>query len=65
MMSRQLELEIGQVRATPPASARQRRRTRAHWWFEQMRQVVDRAFDWQPAPEPRARQIWLKDPELP
>jgi len=60
-MSRQLELEIGQIRAALPAAVRQRRRNRAHWWFEQMRQVVDRAFDWQPAPEPRARQIWFKD----
>jgi len=60
MMSRQLELEIGQIRGALPAGVRQRRRTRAHWWFEQMRQVVDRAFDWQPTPEPRPRQTWLK-----
>ncbi len=28
---------------------RQRRLTRARWWFAQMRQVVDRAWDWQSA----------------
>jgi hypothetical protein len=65
MMNTQLELEIGQIRASRPAAIRQRRRNRAHWWFDQMRQVVDRAFDWQPAPEPPARQIWLKDGQLP
>jgi len=40
-------------------SPRQRRLTRAQWWFERMRRLVDRAVDWQPAPEPRPEQMWL------
>ncbi|MCX6922651.1 MAG: hypothetical protein NT154_05465, partial [Verrucomicrobia bacterium] len=31
----------------------------SRWWFERMRQIVDRAFDWQPAQMPRPEQIWL------
>ena len=33
--------------------------SRAAWGFEQMRQIVGRAMDWQPAPEPRPEQEWL------
>ena len=44
-----------------PADRRQRRFGRARWWFEQMRQVVDRAFDWQPAPTGRPEQIWFQE----
>ena len=32
---------------------------RARWWFNQMRHVVDAAFDWQPAPPARPEQIYL------
>ncbi len=38
-----------------------KRSSRADWWFRQMRQVVDRAFDWQPAPRFRPEQIWLPE----
>jgi hypothetical protein len=34
---------------------------RANWWFDQMRQVVDRAFDWQPAPRFQTEQILLSE----
>ena len=27
------------------------------WWFQRMRQIADRALDWQPAPPPRPEQI--------
>ena len=57
MNNRQLELGLGSVRAGTAAA--RNRRARASWWFGQMREVVNRAFDWQPAPEPRAEQIWL------
>jgi len=59
MINGQLELgfECGQQR--PPAAKHARRQGRAHWWFERMRQVVDRAFDWQPAPLPRPEQTWF------
>jgi hypothetical protein len=32
---------------------------RAQWWFQRMRLVVDRALDWQPAPQPPPEQVWL------
>ena len=38
---------------------RQRRLTRARWWFQCMRQVVERATDWQPVSPPRPEQIWF------
>jgi hypothetical protein len=38
---------------------RARRQKRAQWWFERMRQVVERAMDWQPSPLPRPEQTWL------
>jgi hypothetical protein len=38
---------------------RTRRQSRAHWWFAQMRAVVDRAFDWNTAPAPRPEQVHL------
>jgi hypothetical protein len=38
---------------------RRRRLTRAQWWFQRMRQLVDRAVDWAPIPEPRPEQMWL------
>jgi hypothetical protein len=53
----ELSFECGQGR--PPAGKRARREGRANWWFERMRQVVDRAFDWKPSPPPRPEQIWF------
>ena len=38
---------------------RRRRLNRAQWWFQRMRQIVDRAVDWQPTPPPRPEQIWF------
>jgi len=35
------------------------RRTRAHWWFTQMRNIVGRAMDWETAGSPRPEQIWI------
>lgn len=54
----QLELDLsgGLCRSRTP---RQRRLSRANWWFQRMRQLVDRACDWQPAPAPRPEQTWL------
>jgi len=51
MIKRQLELGFGQERgfARPPSSApagsfnRQRRPTRAQWWFQRMREIVDQS----------------------
>jgi len=57
----QLELGFESVRACSAAGRRQRRLNRARWWFQRMRQVVDRACDWQPTPMPRPEQIWFRE----
>lgn len=49
----------------PPESCPARpvgRRARAHWWFTQMRVMVDRAFDWSHAPG-RPEQLPLDLPQ--
>ena len=53
------QLEMG-LNSPPPCTIRhQRRRARAQRWFERMRQLVDRAVDWEPASPPRPEQIWF------
>ena len=59
MNNSQLELGLGNGRGCRPLDGRQRRLNRAKWWFDRMRQVVDRAFDWTPAPAARPEQIWF------
>jgi hypothetical protein len=58
MNNAQLELSFAtrNTRQSPDAT----RRTSVHnpqWWFRRMRQIVDCALDWQPAPQPRPEQI--------
>jgi len=56
----QLELTSdGTVAFRPRITRRQRRQSRAQWWFARMRAVVDRALDWKPAPPPRPEQAHL------
>jgi hypothetical protein len=57
----QMELEIGKARACRSAKRPQRRLSRANWWFQQMREVVERAVDWQPAPPARPEQIYFPE----
>ncbi len=58
MQREQMEISFEQsIRCRTPQ--RHQRLNRAQWWFKQMRQVVDAAFDWQPAPPPRAEQVHL------
>ncbi len=61
MMIEQMEFSLGNARVCPSANRRQRRQSRANWWFERMRRVVDRAFDGQPAPPARPEQIWFSE----
>lgn len=61
MTNQQMELGFGNARVCPSANRRQRKSSRASWWFERMREAVDRAFDWQPAPPPRPEQIWFPE----
>ena len=57
MNNAQLELRFGGRR--PRRSASFTHRPSIHnpqWWFQRMRQIVDCALDWQPAPPPRPEQ---------
>jgi len=65
MIDGQMELSFGKAAGCQPANRRQRRIGRANWWFARMREVVDRAFDWQPAPPARPEQIWFADGRRP
>jgi len=61
MIDTQLELSLGSVRDTQsPRAIRRPSAFNSRWWFRRMRQIVDRAFDWQPAPQPRPEQIWFR-----
>jgi hypothetical protein len=60
MTDAQLELSFSAVRACPtPTTTRRASLHNPQWWFQRMRQMVDRALDWQPAPPPRLEQIDL------
>jgi hypothetical protein len=61
MMNTQMELGFGNGGRCPSIARRERRLNRAQWWFQRMRRVVDRAFDWQAAPPPRPEQIWFPE----
>jgi len=57
----QMELGLGKARLCPSVIRRQRRLSRANWWFDRMREVVDKAVNWEPAPPPRPEQIWFPE----
>ena len=60
MTDTQLELRLAAQRLTPSTRAtRHPSPFTSRWWFQQMRQIADSAFDWQPAPPPRPEQTWL------
>jgi hypothetical protein len=61
MMNQQMELGFGAGRACRSENRRRRESSQANRWFQRMRRVVDRAFDWQPAPPPRPEQIWFSE----
>jgi hypothetical protein len=53
------QMELGFEGGRPAVTRRARRQGWANWWFERMRQVVDRVRDWRPAPPARPEQIWF------
>jgi hypothetical protein len=59
MTTQQMELGFDDVWSGGLMESQPRRAGRASWWFERMRQIVDRAMDWEPAPLPRPEQIWF------
>jgi hypothetical protein len=57
MTNQQMELGIDKKRGC----STQRRQNRASWWFDRMREVVEKAKDWQPAPPARPEQIYFPE----
>jgi hypothetical protein len=57
----QMELGLAGSNRCPRVVRRERRRHQANWWFDQMRQVVERAMDWEPAPRFQPEQTWLPE----
>ena len=55
----QLELGFNGIRPQANVAGREGRIARAGWWFAQMRDIVERAMDWETAGEPRPEQIWI------
>jgi hypothetical protein len=55
----QLELALAEGSGARLVGARRRRPSRASWWFQRMREVVEQACDWQPVLTPRPEQAWL------
>jgi hypothetical protein len=58
MNNAQLELSFGLAGTRHvPRPNRQPSPRDPGWWFQRMRQIVDRALDWQPVPPPPPEQI--------
>jgi hypothetical protein len=55
MYNGQMELSLQNANECRSLSRRQRRIPRAQWWFQRMRQVVERVIE--PVPEPRPEQM--------
>jgi hypothetical protein len=53
------QLEMSFAATARLLNRRQRRLSRAQWWFQRMRQIVDRTIAWQPAPVPPPEQTWF------
>jgi hypothetical protein len=49
MKNKNQQLELIQKQSCKSRSRRNRRRDRAAFWFQRMRQIVDSATDWRPA----------------
>jgi hypothetical protein len=59
MKRQQLEMAFEGAGKLSWSERRQRRQSRAQWWFAQMRRVVNQALDWKPVPAARAEQGYL------
>ena len=60
MNTQQIEMSFGANQAGRKTGAVQhQRRSRARWWFSQMRLVVESAIDWKSAPPPSPEQTCL------
>ena len=55
-----LQMEMTLAKSKPcRRTLGQKRRTRARWWFDQMRAVVESAIDWKTVPAPPPVQTYL------
>jgi hypothetical protein len=57
MKNKNEQLELIQNCKSP--SRPNRRRDRASFWFQRMRQIVDSATGWRPTPPARPKQTWF------
>ncbi|HEX4122683.1 MAG TPA: hypothetical protein VH619_18875 [Verrucomicrobiae bacterium] len=55
----QMELSLNGKASRRARPGRPHRRQRAQWWFARMRQVVDTAMEWRPAPPARPEQVYM------
>ena len=55
----QLELGFNGIKPHANATRREGKIARANWWFHQMRDIVERAMDWETADQPRPEQTWI------
>jgi len=55
----QLHLSLDGIKTSANPRRESARVSRAQWWFAQMRQVVDRAMDWEPNAPGRPEQTWF------
>jgi hypothetical protein len=58
--SAQMEMEMAGSKGCP---RRARRMGQARWWFDQMRQVVEQAQDWEEAPRFQSEPVQIQLPE--
>jgi len=59
-LNSQMELELAAAKSRKSyRNSRKRKPSGANWWFTQMRQVVNHAFDWSTAPAARPVQTYL------
>ena len=57
----QLELGLSAANRSPRLTQNDRHLNHANWWFNQMRRIVDQAFEMEPAPRFRMEQAWLTE----
>ena len=59
-MKQQLEITFDASTQYPARFRSQQRRSKAQWWFTQMRHIVDNAFDWSAPHQAPPEQIYFR-----
>ena len=60
MLKQQLELSLAGGKEANETPAKKKGRRGPQFWFDQMRQLVDRAIDWGSLDSPAPRQTFLR-----